>query len=117
MDTVQRIRILVFSVGVAALAAPVPAASALTMGVPARAMTLGDLTFSVYPRIFTPNGDGANDRAQFHFVNPQDLPVEGEVFDLTGAKVADLAPAGADPAALLAWDGKDTSGRNVPSGV
>ena len=90
--------------------------SALMMGMPASAMSLGDLTFSVYPRIFTPNGDGMNDRATFHFTNPQDLPVEGEVFDLSGAKVANLTP-GTDPAQLLAWDGKDTVGRTVPSGV
>ena len=117
MKRVQLIKTLIFSVASAMAAVQAASVSALMMGVPARSMTLGDLTFSVYPRIFSPNGDGANDKAQFHFVNPQDLPVAGEVFDLTGAKVADLAAAGTDPATLLAWDGKDTSGRIVPSGI
>ena len=89
---------------------------ALMMGMPARSLTLGDLSFSVYPRIFTPNGDGANDKAAFHFSNPEDLPVAGEIFDLGGAKVADLKP-GADPAALLLWDGKTNDGRTVPAGI
>jgi gliding motility-associated-like protein len=90
--------------------------TSMMMPVAARAMALGDLTFSVYPRIFTPNGDNANDKAAFHFDNPQDLPVAGTVYDLHGAKVADLKP-GTDPAELLLWDGKDTDGRTVPSGI
>src|SRR6185437_8830744 len=90
--------------------------SALMMRVPARAGSLGDLTYNVYPRIFTPNGDGANDKAAFHFTNPEDLPVEGEVFDLSGAEVTNLRP-GTDPAALLLWDGKDKNGRVVPAGI
>jgi len=83
----------------------------------AQTMTLGDLTFSVYPRIFSPNGDSYNDKAAFHFSNPEDLPVQGEVFDIAGAKVADLKPGGPDPASLLLWDGKDTDGRAVPGGI
>src|SRR5579863_9854868 len=86
-------------------------AGAMPMGMqPAtlgRSISLGDLTLTgVYPRIFTPNGDGFNDKVGFHFDKPEDLPVAGEIFDLTGAKVADMKP-GADPTSLLLWDGKD----------
>ena len=56
-------------------------------------ISIGTLTLTgVYPRIFSPNGDGRNDKAGFHFSNPEDLPVSGEVFDLSGARVADLSP-------------------------
>jgi hypothetical protein len=80
-------------------------------------MSIGDLTFNgVYPRIFSPNGDGANDKAVFHFSNPEQLPVSGEIFDLPGAKVASLSP-GPDPASMLTWDGKDSDGRTVPGGI
>ncbi len=82
-----------------------------------RSLALGDLSLtSVYPRIFTPNGDGANDKVGFHFNNPEDLPVQGEVFDIHGAKVSDLKP-GSDPGSLLLWDGKDIDGRVVPGGI
>jgi hypothetical protein len=70
----------------------------------------------VYPRIFTPNGDGWNDKVIFQFDNPELLAIAGEVFDITGAKVADLA-TGPNPDSSLAWDGKDTGGRTVPAGI
>jgi hypothetical protein len=83
----------------------------------ARSISIGDLTFTgVFPRIFTPNGDGFNDKAVFHFDNPELLPVEGKVFDVSGSEVASLN-GGTDPTLLLTWDGKDSGGRVVPGGV
>ena len=79
--------------------------------------TLGSLTLtSVKCRIFTPNGDGANDKARFEFDNPEQLPVTGTVYDLSGARVSDLQP-GSDPTTVLLWDGKDSGGQTVAGGI
>jgi hypothetical protein len=94
-----------------------PASEAM-LGVPGASLALGSVTLtSVYPRIITPNGDGATDKVGFHFENPELLPVEGKIFDLSGARVASLAPAGTDPTGLLLWDGKDSEGRSVSGGI
>jgi len=79
--------------------------------------TLGSLTLTrVAPRIITPNGDGFNDKARFEFDNPELLPVSGTVYDLRGARVADLR-GGTDPTTVLLWDGKDVDGRAVAGGI
>jgi hypothetical protein len=90
----------------------------LLLGTPCHAgISIGSLTLTgVYPRILTPNGDGHNDKTGFHFDNPDDLPVTGTVFDLSGARVADLT-AGTDPSTLLVWDGKDSTGQKVAGGI
>jgi hypothetical protein len=81
------------------------------------AWQLGSVTFlGVSPRIFTPNGDGANDKAVFHFDNPELAPITGEIFDLSGARVAKLAP-GRDAFLTLLWDGRDSGGNAVPAGI
>ena len=86
--------------------------------VTARDISIDNLTFTgVFPRIFTPNSDGFNDKAAFHFTNPEQLPVTGTVYDITGAQVASLTPATTDPTGLLLWDGKDSAGRVVPGGI
>src|SRR6266700_3403184 len=73
--------------------------------------TLGTLTLTkVACRIFTPNGDGFNDKARLEFDNPEQLPITGTVYDLTGARVADLKP-GPDPTTVLLWDGKNGDGQ------
>jgi hypothetical protein len=80
----------------------------LIQGVPSRAIT-------VTPRIMTPNGDSWNDKVVFQVENDAFLPLSGEVFDLRGAKVSDLAP-GDDPFTILEWDGR-RSGSLVPGGI
>jgi hypothetical protein len=82
------------------------------------ATAIGSLTFDgVFPRIFTPNGDGYNDKAVFHFTNPELLPVAGKVFDISGSEVGSLTPSTSSPTEQLLWDGKDSGGRTVPGGI
>jgi hypothetical protein len=71
----------------------------------------------VYPRIITPNGDGWNDKVIFQFDNPQLLPLSGQIYDVTGAKVAGLSVGRMNPDSTLEWDGKDSAGRVVPAGI
>lgn len=55
-------------------------------------------------RFITPNGDRKNDEAVFTFSNPRDSQVSGTVYDLKGAKVADMS---AGPGTnQLKWDPK-----------
>jgi hypothetical protein len=80
-------------------------------------VTLGTLTLTtVKCRIFTPNGDGFNDKARFEFDNPDQLPITGEVYDLSGARVASLQP-GSDPTTVMLWDGKNVDGETVAGGI
>ena len=84
-----------------------------------QAMELGDVSLvQVYPRIITPNGDGYNDVVIFQFGEGGlgGKVITGEIFDLSGARVADIKP-GPDPATTLMWDGKTNSGQVVPGGI
>ncbi len=60
------------------------------------------------PKIFTPNGDGINDVANFIFTNPNNETVEGIIFDLSGCVVRDNLPSSSTTS--LTWDGRDNSG-------
>jgi gliding motility-associated-like protein len=75
---------------------------------------------AVYPRIFTPNGDGINDVVYFDVVTLSQDSLEGRVYDSEGVAVADLqkAPliAPLQPDALM-WDGKDRNGNTASAGI
>ena len=76
----------------------------------------GVTLLQVAPRILSPNNDSRNDRIFFIFDNPlSGLPVESAIFDINGAKVADMGLNSNETA--LTWDGKDTSGQPVQSGI
>jgi hypothetical protein len=73
---------------------------------------------NVFPRLFTPNDDGFNDRVYFVLENPNNVQVRGEILDLSGRHVANLAPPQATGiGTTLIWDGKDDTGSVVPSGA
>ena len=81
-----------------------------------RAIGVGPAVLTeVAPRVFTPNGDGVNDTVVFTFDNPALVPLQGEIFDLAGAKIVDLKP-GADPELSLSWDGTK-NGEPAPGGA
>lgn len=84
-----------------------------------RATSLSLEQGNVYPRVFTPNNDGLNDRVFFIFENPNNVPVSGEIFDLAGRQVATLAPPAQNTGigTTMSWDGKDSAGAVVPGGV
>ena len=69
--------------------------------------SLGGINLSYEaPKVITPNGDGKNDIAFFYFDSHlTGLPISGEVFDMTGAKVATLNIFSDDT--KMTWDGKD----------
>lgn len=62
----------------------------------------------VYPRIFSPNGDGLNDYVEFQFENPQDGNPYGKIYDMRGALVGELKK-GSNFNSLI-WDGRMSSG-------
>lgn len=74
---------------------------------------------NVYPRLFTPNGDGLNDRVYFVLENPNNATVSGEILDKEGRHVRTLPPAAVSSGVgtTLNWDGKDDRGNVVPGGA
>jgi flagellar hook assembly protein FlgD len=85
----------------------------------ASATTLTLSQGNVYPRLFTPNGDGLNDRVYFVLENPNDSAVSGEILDKDGRHVRTLPPPNVQSGigTTLSWDGKDDRGNVVPGGA
>ncbi len=94
------------------------ALSALSCRTGMAIVSLGSITLTkVACRIFTPNGDGYNDKARFEFDNPDLSALTGAVYDITGARVGHLQPSAAKPEEVLVWDGKDDDGQVVAGGI
>ena len=99
-------------------------AAALLLAAPgllSAGQALGGVTLQeVRPRIITPNGDARNDHVVFQFdTSLAGVPVEGDILDLNGSRVAGLAMGseGPDPDSQLTWNGRDDSGHVMPSGI
>lgn len=72
---------------------------------------------SPYPRVIAPNAS-ENRRVFWFFDNPGDEEIIGTIYDIRGAKVRDLRVDGLSPTSnSLVWDGRDSQGSVVPSGV
>ncbi len=109
LTSIARLAVLV-----SAFAAPVT----LSAGGP---QSLGGLVLEqVAPRIITPNGDSRNDAVVFRFdTSLAGVPIDANILDIHGARVAGIeqGSTGTDPDSYLIWDGRDDSGRAMPSGV
>lgn len=73
------------------------------------------------PGVFTPNGDGINDRTAIVFKVSQVIghaPLKVQVYDLDGRLMATLADGPTESDSFrLEWDGRDGSGQRVPPGL
>ena len=76
---------------------------------------------SSQPPVFSPNGDGINDRTLIAFQVAQVLgpaPLEVRIYDLAGRPMATLHDREvANDSFLLPWDGRDDSGALVAPGI
>ncbi|MFC2061674.1 LamG-like jellyroll fold domain-containing protein [Elusimicrobiota bacterium] len=76
---------------------------------------------SIQPdKIFTPKAQYMN-FIEFKYENPKEANIAGKIYDIRGAYIADMvlgntASIGNDSGSFV-WDGKDSSGSYVPSGV
>ena len=78
---------------------------------------LGDV--QVMPPVFSPNGDGINDRVQIDFAlfKAVDATPSVRIFDLAGREVVVLSSSGAGVLQSFSWDGLDASGSRVSPGL
>ena len=83
-------------------------------GIMAQPVGAVPLQVQMTPRILTPNGDGINDRVVFNLTGPQEGSVETAVVNNRGRRIAGLIPG---TQGHFEWDGKDSQGRIVDSGI
>lgn len=73
------------------------------------------LTLSLATPLFSPNGDGVLDRAEFRLDAEPGIRWRGELRDERGRSVREFDWQGRPPA-VLSWDGTDGSGSPLPDG-
>ncbi len=78
---------------------------------------IGDL--QIAPSVFSPNGDGINDRVEIRFAlfKAVDATPNVRIFDLAGREVVALVSSGGDVLHSFSWGGLDASGARVVPGV
>ena len=95
-----------------------PIADNLSVAVPISKELLANV--AVNSPVFTPNGDGANDRVliQYDITNiARPSPVKVSIFDLSGRLVRALVNSEAISGRFAQpWDGRDDDGVSVPPG-
>ncbi len=83
-------------------------------GAPTVAVAAGEPRLTVLPEVFSPNGDGCNDRASITLV---DVPYPaGAAIEVRAADGAGVVWRGSLGDAAWEWDGFDIHGRPVPDG-
>jgi len=80
----------------------------------ARPVCAAPLQVQISQRILTPNGDGINDQVAFHVTSPEEGSINTSVLNSRGRRIAGLIPG---TQGHFEWDGKDSQGRIVESGV
>ena len=78
---------------------------------------IGDL--EVIPPLFSPNGDGVNDRVEIRFVTLKVAAPEPKVqiFNLAGCLVAQLSLSTTGSLRSYIWNGADAQGAAAPPGI
>jgi hypothetical protein len=71
-------------------------------------------TLNIWPKIITPNGDGINDSFNCTFENSTSNSVEGNIYDLNGAHVANMVFL---TNTWLVWDGTDEKASKAAPGI
>jgi flagellar hook assembly protein FlgD len=76
------------------------------------------VSIALSPRVFSPDGDGADDDAKLSYTLPESGWVANLfVYDATGRKVRHLAKnAVLGTSGTFAWNGLDDTGRRLPAG-
>ncbi len=69
---------------------------------------------SHWPAIITPNGDAINDEFNITFENPMSDAVSGEIYDLRGARIAEMS---AKTDTWYIWNGSDDNALRVVPGI
>src|SRR5258708_25046626 len=77
-------------------------------------LAVAALAVQMSGRILTPNGDGINDSVAFTLPSSMTVLPRALVYDMRGRQVADLALVSPFQ---LRWNGRDSTGRIVESGM
>jgi gliding motility-associated-like protein len=81
------------------------------VGTSTAVITVDNPSALIVPNVFTPNGDGVNDRFMVNATNLTEITCV--IFDRWGVKMYDVTSSTGN----IGWDGKNLSGKEVPVGT